>query len=99
MNTIYIAFIIGMFVGLIVGNREFRTKVISMLSGIRAQPFNMSSNSNVKYYARDGGWHYHIKSCRLLSGQQFQELGYKEVDASYILYHHLKPDGCIDRRS
>jgi hypothetical protein len=99
MNNLYVSFLLGMFVGLLVGNKEFRSKVLSFIFKQRNNTQSTQINSNVKYYARDGGWHYHIKSCRLLSGSQFQELGYKEVDANYILFHHLKPDGCIDRRS
>jgi hypothetical protein len=99
MNTIYVAFAIGLFVGLLVGNKDFRNKVLSFV--IKRQPSNnYSSRPNaIPLFAREGGGHYHIKSCQMLSGTQFADLGYKEVDAHYILDHRLRPDICIDRRN
>ena len=97
--TLYVAVAIGIFLGGILFGKDFRAKVMSMIfnKGKSAHPTAIAS-SGIQYYARDGGWHYHVKSCRMLEGRAFDEWHYKEVDAAYILNHHLKPDGCIDRR-
>ncbi len=100
MNIIYIYLVVGIFIGLILGNKDFRNKVLSLI--MKRPPSNNYGSrptSTIPLFARVGGWHYHIRSCQMLSGAQFIDLGYKEVDAHYILDHHLKPDACIDRRS
>jgi hypothetical protein len=97
--TIYIYVAVGIFVGGLLFSKEFRSKVLSMVFNKNKSAQANPAASGIKYYARDGGWHYHIRSCTMLSGAQFADLGYKDVDAAYILNHHLIPDSCIERRT
>jgi hypothetical protein len=89
--------IVGVIIGGLLFSREFRTKALSIVfNRNKTQP--VTTANGVKYYARVGGWHYHIRSCEMLAGKQFVDLGYIEVNADYILNHHLKPDACIEGR-
>lgn len=50
-----------------------------------------------KFYARPGGWHYHLKPCLMLAGGDFKKLHYKVVTVEECRKRRLEPCGCIDR--
>ena len=47
-------------------------------------------------YARPGGWHYHIdRNCIMLSGDDFEELNYTEIQKGDVAKRELCPcPGC-----
>ncbi len=96
MSNIYIAFLLGTFVGLLIGNKDFRSKVLSLI--FKQNIAKQQVVGTDKLYACAGGGQYHIRACELLQGNAFNAWEYREVNPDYIVSHHLRPCECIEKR-
>lgn len=55
-----------------------------------------NNTDGTKVYARPRGEHYHMKrDCPMLTGGQFEKMGYKEITPEDIVKRKLRPCACV----
>lgn len=112
---VWIAFGLGILVGLLIGNKDFRVRFFTGLRGLMGQASKGAKNLNQQYpnfgrqdrsskggnhklrfYARPQGTHIHAsKKCELLSGNQFQRYGYREIGLGEAEERRLSVCPCV----